>query len=188
MREQGGGRIANIASIGGKIGVPHLVPYAASKFAQVGLSLGLRAELARDGILVTTVSPGLMRTGSPRNAHFKGRHRAEYAWFSISDSLPLVSMSASRAAKLIVNAVRRGEAEVVLSLPAKVAAVAQALAPELMARALDLANRVLPRPGGIGTSRRPGRDSESALSPSILTALNDVAARRLNQVTDGPLR
>ena len=98
MRRRGEGRIANIASIGGKISVPHLVPYSASKFALVGLSEGLRAELAKDGIAVITICPGLMRTGSPRHAIFKGRHRAEYAWFSISDALPLVSMDADRAA------------------------------------------------------------------------------------------
>ncbi len=75
MRSRKQGRIVNISSIGGKISVPHLVPYSASKFALVGLSKGLRAELLKDGIVVTTVCPGLMRTGSPRNADFKGRHR-----------------------------------------------------------------------------------------------------------------
>src|SRR3954453_24082204 len=81
MRRRGEGRIVNISSIGGEIGVPHLVPYCASKFALNGLSQGLRPELANQGIYVTTVCPGLMRTGSPRNAFFKGHHRAEYAWF-----------------------------------------------------------------------------------------------------------
>jgi len=65
MRRQGGGRIVNISSVGGKIGVPHLAPYCASKFALTGLSESLRAELSRDGICVTTVCPGLMRIGSP---------------------------------------------------------------------------------------------------------------------------
>jgi NAD(P)-dependent dehydrogenase (short-subunit alcohol dehydrogenase family) len=182
MRSQGGGRIVNIASIGGKISVPHLLPYSISKFALVGLSHGLRAELAREGIVVTTVCPGLMRTGSPRNAYFKGQHRAEYAWFSIGDSLPVLSMSAQRAARQIVRACRRGEAEVVLSLPAKVAAVVHSLAPGLTSRVLDLVNRALPRPGGVGRARVQGRDSESAVSPSILTTLNEVAAQRLNQM------
>src|SRR5437016_396384 len=98
MRGRKRGRIVNITSIGGKVSVPHLLPYSASKFALVGLSEGLRAELARAGIQVSTICPGLMRTGSPRHAFFKGRHRAEYAWFSISDSLPLTSISAESAA------------------------------------------------------------------------------------------
>ena len=64
----------------------------------------MRAELAQDGILVTTVCPGLMRTGSPRNATFKGDHEKEYAWFTVSDSLPGLSMSAERAGREIIDA------------------------------------------------------------------------------------
>ena len=113
MRGQGGGRIVNISSIGGKIGVAHLVPYCASKFALTGLSTALRAELAKDKILVTTVSPGLMRTGSPFNAQFKGRHREEFTWFIVADSMPLLSIDAVSAARQIVDACRCGDAELV---------------------------------------------------------------------------
>ncbi|HEY0192806.1 MAG TPA: SDR family oxidoreductase, partial [Kofleriaceae bacterium] len=88
MRRRNAGRIVNIASIGGRVAVPHLAPYSTSKFALVGLSEGMRAELIKDGIYVTTVCPGLMRTGSPRHGLFKGNHQAEYAWFTIGDSLP----------------------------------------------------------------------------------------------------
>ena len=70
MKLRGWGRIVNVSSIAGRVSVPHLLPYSASKFALVGLSDGLRSELAQDGILVTTVCPGLMRTGSPPNAFF----------------------------------------------------------------------------------------------------------------------
>jgi NAD(P)-dependent dehydrogenase (short-subunit alcohol dehydrogenase family) len=82
IRNQGGGRIVNISSIGGRTSVPHLLPYSASKFALTGLSDGLRAELARDQIVVTTVCPGLMRIGSPVNAVFKGQRAEEYSWFA----------------------------------------------------------------------------------------------------------
>jgi NAD(P)-dependent dehydrogenase (short-subunit alcohol dehydrogenase family) len=182
MRQRREGRIVNISSIGGKVSMPHLVPYNASKFALVGLSEGLRAELAKDGIVVTTVCPGLMRTGSPRQAFFKGQHRAEYAWFSISDALPLISQSAERAARQIIAACRRGDAEVVLSLPAKVATTAHSLFPGLTADVLGLANTfLLPGSGGIGTAHLPGKHSSSALSPSWLTALSDKAAQRNNE-------
>src|SRR5215207_3675472 len=106
MKQRGEGRIVNISSIGGKIAVPHLLPYSASKFALVGLSEGLRAELAKDGVVVTTVCPGLMRTGSPRNAEFKGQHRSEYAWFALGDSIPGASVSAESAARQIIEACR----------------------------------------------------------------------------------
>jgi NAD(P)-dependent dehydrogenase (short-subunit alcohol dehydrogenase family) len=182
MRRRRSGRIVNIASIGGVIAVPHLLPYSASKFALVGLSEGLRAELARDGILVTTICPGLMRTGSPRHAFFKGRHRAEYAWFSISDSLPGLSMDVEHAAREIVEALSAGEAGRVLSLPAKLGALAHGLFPGFTAELLGLVNRCLPSPPGDGGGARfKGEDSVSPLSPSWLTRLGDRAAKRNNQ-------
>jgi len=184
MRARGEGRIVNISSIGGKIAVPHLVPYSASKFALAGLSDGLRAELAKDGIVVTSVFPGLMRTGSPRNANFKGQHRAEYAWFAISDSLPVSSISASRAAAQVIDACRRGQAELIISTQAQAAAKFRALFPEATADILGAVNRLLPAPGGIGRARAKGRESESALAPSFLTALSESAARRNNEVLE----
>ena len=108
MRRLRSGRIINIASIGGLIAVPHLAPYTASKFALVGYSDAVRAEVAKYGISVTTVCPGLMRTGSAVNALVKGRHEAEFAWFAALSSLPFVSIDARRAARKIVEAGRRG--------------------------------------------------------------------------------
>jgi NAD(P)-dependent dehydrogenase (short-subunit alcohol dehydrogenase family) len=183
MRRRRQGRIVNIASFGGLVAVPHLVPYCASKFALVGLSRGLRASLAGEGILVTTVCPGLMRTGSARNAEFKGRHRAEYAYFSISDSLPVVSIDARRAARQIVEGCRRGHAEVHPTLPAKLIGRLAALCPELSAYAMSLANSVLPSAGGIGTDSAPGHASESKWSPSWLTTLSDRAALENNEIS-----
>ena len=182
MRQRREGRIVNITSIGGKVSVPHLLPYCGSKFALVGLSEGLRAELAKDGIVVTTICPFLMRTGSPRNASFKGQHRAEYAWFTLSDSLPGIAMSAERAARKIVNACRYGEAEVVLSLPGKLAALAHGVAPGLVADIAGWANRLLPEAGGIGTDSAFGWESESSAAPSWLTTLTERAARANNEM------
>jgi len=181
MRQRKAGRIVNITSIGGKVAVPHLVPYSASKFALVGLSKGLRAELMKDGISVTTICPGLMRTGSPRNAEFKGQHRFEYAWFSISDALPLLTVSAENAARQIVRACKRGQAELVISIPAKIAVLFESLFPEAMYQILGLVNQVLPAPGGIGTQTAKGKESTSAWSPSWLTTLNEEAAVRNNE-------
>ena len=182
MRQRRQGRIINISSIGGKVAVPHLVPYSASKFALVGLSKGLRAELMKDGIIVTTVCPGLMRTGSPRNADFKGQHRFEYAWFSISDALPLLTVSAENAARQIVRACKRGEAELIISIPAKIAVLFDALFPGAMSQVLATVNQVLPSAKGAGTERVKGRNSTSAWSPSWITTLNEEAAVRNNEV------
>lgn len=182
MRRLRSGRIVNITSIGGKLGIPHLLPYSASKFAAAGFSQGLRSELAAEGIKVVTVVPGLMRTGSPRNAIFRGRHRAEYAWFSIADSLPGLSVSADAAARRIIAAARRGDAEVLFPVTARLATVLNALAPDLTATALGLAGRLLPGAPPGDTGSKTGRDSRSWLSPSWLTLLGDRAARRYNQV------
>ena len=183
MRRQGGGRIVNISSIGGRVAVPHMLPYSSSKFALTGLSEGLRAELTCENILVTSVFPGLMRTGSPVNATFKGRHEAEYAWFAISDSLPIVSVAAEYAARQILAATRRGEAELVISLPAKLAILGRTIAPETFAHAMSATNRVLPAPTGVeGDTPKRGRDSESKVAHSPLTAPTYAAARRNNEL------
>ena len=182
MRARRQGRIVNVSSIGGKISVPHLLPYSVSKFALMGYSAGLRTELANDGIVVTTVCPGLMRTGSPRHAWFKGRHEAEYAWFSISDSLPLLTISAERAADQLLKACARGDAEIVLSLPAKVAAAFQALFPEITASLLSITNRLLPGPEGGSDEVREGKDSQADWLPAWLTKMGDEAAAQNNEI------
>jgi NAD(P)-dependent dehydrogenase (short-subunit alcohol dehydrogenase family) len=188
MRRQGGGRIVNISSIGGKIGVAHLVPYCASKFALTGLSAALRAELAKDGILVTTVAPGLMRTGSPFNAWFKGRHRDEFTWFTIADSIPGLSIAASRAARQIVSACRSGDAALIVGWPAKLAVVTDAIAPSAVALGLAIAHQLLPPPTGEdGDRARSGWQSLSAWAPSRLTRLTERAAAEHNQLESNRL-
>lgn len=181
MRERRSGWIANVSSIGGKISVPHLIPYSCAKFASVGLSEGLCAEVAKDGISVTTVVPGLMRTGSHINAYFKGDHRAEYAWFSLAATNPLSSISARRAARTIVRAIRRGQAEVILSVPAKLAVAVHGLLPGTTARVMGLSNRVMPGTGNDSKERFRGRESETPISRSPLTAMGRKPSREFLQ-------
>ena len=182
MRQARQGRIVNISSIGGKISVPHMVPYSVGKFALTGFSEGLRAELRKDNVLVTTVCPGLMRTGSARNASFKGNNEDEYAWFSASASLPVTSIDATDAACAIVDACERGRAELILSVPAKVAAILHGLLPGAVEDLLGLANRLLPGSGGIGRQARTGTRSASKVSRRWATKLNDEAAGENNEV------
>jgi short-subunit dehydrogenase len=180
MLARGAGRIANIASIGGKIAVPHLLPYDCAKFAAVGFSEGLRAELGRYGIKVTTVCPGLMRTGSYVNAQFKGNNRAEYSWFSLGSTLPLVSISAERAARKIVRAVKQGRSEIIITPQARLLATAHGVAPGLVSDALSLVNRLLPSPTQ-DHGRHLGKESRTAISESPLTLLGRRAADKFNQ-------
>ncbi len=183
LRRRPGARLVNISSIGGRVAVPHLVPYSAGKFALTGLSDGLRAELAKDGIRVTTVLPWLMRTGSPFNAWFKGQHRAEFAWFTIFDSLPGLTVDGERAARRIVDACRHGDPEAVTAVYARLAIVADALFPSLVARSMALMNRLLPAAGsGLGMEARSGWQSRSRWAPSPLTRLTEKATAANNEV------
>jgi NAD(P)-dependent dehydrogenase (short-subunit alcohol dehydrogenase family) len=183
MRRQQSGRIVNVSSIGGRIAVPHMVPYSASKFALSGFSDGLRAELARDNIAVTTVYPGLMRTGSPVNAQFKGQRAEEYTWFAIADSLPGLTISAERAANQILKACRRGDAELVITIPAKLAILARTLAPEIFARAMSAVNRVLPEAtGSDGDRTESGRSAGAEWQSSRILAPTYAAAQRNNEL------
>ncbi|HZS43485.1 MAG TPA: SDR family oxidoreductase [Blastocatellia bacterium] len=182
MRAQGGGRIVNISSIGGKIAVPHLVPYAASKFALTGLSNGLQAELAKDKIYVTTVYPGLMRTGSTIQAGFKGRHQVEYAWFALLDSLPLVSISAKRAARKIVDACKKGKPQLTITPQAKMAIIFDALLPDTFSEVMMLTAEMLPGPTSAeGDELWSGEKSKSDILPGFLTALSEKAATKNNE-------
>jgi NAD(P)-dependent dehydrogenase (short-subunit alcohol dehydrogenase family) len=183
MQQQRFGRIVNIASVGGQLGVPHLIPYCASKFALVGLSDSIRAEVARDGIHVTTVTPGLMRTGSPFNAWFKGRHRDEFAWFTILDSLPGITVSADAAADTIIDACRHGDAHRAIGWAAHAATIANAVAPNLVARTASIVNAmVLPADGEAGNDAHSGWQSLSDWAPSSLTRASERAAHNNNEV------
>jgi short-subunit dehydrogenase len=187
MKARRQGRVVNITSIGGKIAVPHMLPYTASKFATVGLSEGLRAELAKYGIVVTTVCPGLMRTGSHLNAEFKGRHDEEYAWFALGNAIPGLSMSADRAARQVIAACARGDAELILTLPAKIAVAVHGISPSLVSNAMALVNRlVLPKPGGTGPRAVKGKASRGRL-PDAATVLSDRAAARNNELRRTPM-
>ncbi|EID71738.1 MULTISPECIES: SDR family oxidoreductase [Rhodococcus] len=63
MVERGSGHIVNVASMAGKLPVPGMAVYNASKFGAVGLSASVRAEFAPAGVSVSTVLPSAVRTG-----------------------------------------------------------------------------------------------------------------------------
>jgi short-subunit dehydrogenase len=182
MKAKKFGRIVNIASIGGKIAFPHLLPYSTSKFALVGYSEGLRAELAKHNVFVTTVCPGLMRTGSPRNALFTGQPEKEYAWFAISDSLPVVSVSASSAARKILDACVHGDAEIHLGISAKFGAIVHGCAPGLTAELMALIDRIMPEALPRTTDVKKGYESESKMTENPVTSLTRGAEIANNQL------
>lgn len=183
MRRRRAGHIVNITSIGGKVSVPHLLPYSCAKFAAVAFSEGLRTELAPERIRVTTIVPGLMRTGSHLQAEFKGQHAQEYAWFAAGAASSLVSIDAQRAARSIVRAAVRGDREKILSAPAGVLARLHPLFPEFSTALLSLVNRLLPaapeNPSGLKTGAEVHINSRLW---DLFTQPGQAAAQSLNQL------
>jgi NAD(P)-dependent dehydrogenase (short-subunit alcohol dehydrogenase family) len=186
MRERKRGRIGLITSVGGLVSVPHLLPYCSAKFGAVGFSRGLRAELAGSGVSVTTVAPGLMRTGSHLRAQFVGDHPAEFAWFSAGASLPLISIDAERAAAQVVSGILVGRAMVITTPLARIGWRIDALFPTLTSAVFGLASRLLPRSSAPGETVE-GWQAAQRMSPSgrrvsdAITTLGRRAADRFNE-------
>ncbi|BCL33277.1 SDR family NAD(P)-dependent oxidoreductase [Streptomyces aurantiacus] len=205
-RSGAGGRLCLIGSVGGLLAVPHLLPYSCAKAAVGTLGEGLRAETADTNVSVTTVHPGLMRTGSHLQAEFGGQAAKEFAWFSALSGTPVVSMDADRAAERIVRALERRRTRLVLTPAARAAGVAHGVVPTVVTRISGLAARFLPPSpspspspagdGGAGGTTEGGMAQGHGIDGARSTwtekvrrlgsRLNDRAARRYNQAVPGP--
>lgn len=183
MKRRGSGHIVDITSVGGRVSIPHLLPYCCAKFAYVAFSKGLGIELDAHRIRVLTVIPGLMRTGSYLNAKFKGLAESEFAWFGLLGNLPGFSVSASHASGRIIKALQKNRRTCTISLPAKALIAAEALLPEVTQTALATLNRyLLPAPVG-RTQSVSGKIVDSRLNRvfQALTCLGKRAAYNLNE-------
>ena len=189
MTDRGAGRIGIVASIGGVVSVPRLLPYSVAKFGAVGLAEGLAAELAGTGVTATSVTPGLMRTGGHLHAEFAGDPEADYPWFAAGASLPGISIDAQVAARRIVDGVLAGKPVVELTPLAIIGRRVHGLAPALTVRAMGLAARVLPDgprrdPRSLETPSTSGRTARGRVGSRLLdlvTTLGDRAAARHNE-------
>ena len=105
---------------------------------------------------------------------------------AISDSLPVTSIDAGRAARQIINACRYGDAELIITVQAKLAVLFRYAAPELFADVMELVNRMLPEPAGAGGDEvELVRENETAWAAptSTLTAPTYEAADENNEAT-----
>jgi short-subunit dehydrogenase len=183
MAQRQSGNIVNISSIGGRVSVPRLLPYCAAKFALTGFSEGLSVELRSKNIKVLTVIPGLMRTGSHRNATFKGNAAKEFEWFALGATLPGISQPVRRAAKRIVHAMRTGKDECITSLPAQILSLAHGLAPSSTRDILAFAHEFAlpkPDPSKDGVSGKVAERDKGALFRAM-TTLGRHAAAQFNE-------
>ena len=139
---------------------------------------------------MTTVVPGLMRTGSHLHAEFGGEQEAEYRWFALGASAPYpIAIGADRAARLIVRAAKRGQAECTYPVSAVIAARLSGLLPSTTTNVLALVDRFLPQPplarGGDKLWRRVEADLDSPLLRAA-TVLGRAAAKEYKQVRPAP--
>lgn len=179
MRARRRGTVAFISSIGGRVGVPHLAPYTAAKFAQAGFAEALHAEVAKDGIRVLTVFPGLMRTGSHLRAVFRGRQEAELGWFGASAIAPIVSIDADRAARHVVRAIARGDRFLTFTPAAHLGAWLHDVAPNAWSLVAATLGRLLPSapPGSARLDAREGREGRVIAESSPSSLVDFIAAR-----------
>ena len=177
FRKNKGGRIVNICSMGGKVAVPHMLPYDSSKFALAGFSQGITAEFAKENIAVTTVYPTLMRTGSPIQAVFKGNAQKEFSWFANADVFPGLSMSAEEAAEKIVEATRERRSELIPTFIGRARMMVGAFLPELMLYTMGIMNRLMP--SGISSMYKTGAQAQT--ESSYLSSSLKLAAEKAEQ-------
>lgn len=183
LLQSGDSDIVNITSIGGKIAVPHLLPYSAAKFAATGFSEGLNAELRGRGVHVLTVTPGLMRTGSFLQAEFTGAADAEYRWFALSAALPGISISVRRAAAQIIRSLERRDRELAITKIAKIGTRVAGACPAITQAALQTATSlVLPGPNA-AKRHQTGKELDASQPPLFrkFTGLGRAAAASHNE-------
>ncbi|MBX9677626.1 MAG: SDR family NAD(P)-dependent oxidoreductase [Gemmataceae bacterium] len=102
--------IVNISSIAGKRGIPARSHYSTSKFAVQGFSESIRAELAKDGVDVLIVNPGLTQTNFSQNMlEQKAKIQMDH----------MRGMTAEQVAFETLKAIARGRNETTLTLNGK---------------------------------------------------------------------
>ena len=137
-------------------------------------------EVRSKGIRVTTICPGLMRTGSHRNALFTGDAAREYQWFSLAANMPGASASAQHAARKIANGIAAGCAEITITPQALLAARFGNVSPEAKRIAMMAMHMVLPdAKEGQNSPHRGEEVCERELFPA--STIGSSAARRYNQ-------
>jgi short-subunit dehydrogenase len=182
MLEGGAGHIVNITSIGGKVALPQMLPYTASKFAAVGFSEGMNAELRSKKIYVTTVCPGLVRSNSHFNAGLATDAAREFRWLSLAVGFPGVSTSVRSAARKIIRAVISRKSEITISPLAIFAARLGNVCPTATMRAMHFVKFALPSSASGPKAICRGNEAQGgSVRPAIF--LSQATVRRHNQPT-----
>ncbi|NET31877.1 MAG: SDR family oxidoreductase [Cyanothece sp. SIO1E1] len=131
---QGHGHIVNVGSFGGKMPLPNMTAYCASKYAVTGLTETLQLELAPQGIQVCAVHPGVIKSSFLERALFRGQTQQDSQQLRQQMSTLLESSwvsSPDDIAKAVWEAIEQKRSEVVVG-PVAIATEAYRLFPRLI--------------------------------------------------------
>ena len=142
MRQRGAGRIVNVASASGYCNLPSLTAYGTTKYAVVGLSEALRAELLPSGVMVSVVCPGLVRSSILDTARIRGAADAETQRRALQQVYRRRGHTPESVAKAIVGAAESGRALVPVSFEAWLLYVLKRLAPSAVPWVLKASERL----------------------------------------------
>ena len=159
LKAEAGSHIANISSLFGLVAPAGQAAYAASKFAVRGFTEALRHELARDGIGVTSVHPGGIRTRIAESARVGSGVSREEHEAGMREFAKLLRIEPADAADAILSGIERRRGRVLIGRSAK---------------ALDLAARLLPTSYGrlldaVGGTRAKPATAADRLTPTPTT-------------------
>lgn len=137
-----GSHVVNLSSTFGYLSPPGQLPYASSKFAIRGFSEGLRAELARDRVGVTTVHPGGIRTRLPQHTRRASGAPVQPTGAMVTAFSKVLRISAEDAAETILRGVERRRPRVLIGASAVVPDLFVRLLPGHYTTVLGLVTRV----------------------------------------------
>ncbi len=118
------GAVVNVSSVAGKIPLPYMGAYCASKFALNTISSAMRMELKQAGVRVVVVLPGRVATQFHRVAYRDGKNLPGVFQRRVSEGV-----SAEKVADVALHALLRGKREVVVPVRLRVAMGLRALMP-----------------------------------------------------------
>jgi NAD(P)-dependent dehydrogenase (short-subunit alcohol dehydrogenase family) len=129
-----GGQVVNIASAAGLAATRDLPVYSATKFAVVGLSHSLRADLAEHAIGVTCVCPGIIDTPIVSRTRYEGAAFTDHAQTSLQRLYRRRSYSPAKVARAIVDAVQTNPGVLPVTPESWAMWLAERVSPGLVAR------------------------------------------------------
>ncbi|HVT35760.1 MAG TPA: SDR family NAD(P)-dependent oxidoreductase [Nevskiaceae bacterium] len=129
-----GGHVINMGSASSIVGTPGMGTYCATKFAVMGLSESLRAELKRARIGVSVVCPGYVDTPIAGKVKIAGSLATDRRRAAIADRFKRNSVTAEQVAERTLGAIRTNKAVVTVGRDAAAAHFLKRWAPGLLAR------------------------------------------------------